>query len=184
MKNIAITGKAGAGKDTLAQALGVSHGHLPRALAAPIKDFVRRVFDIPHDVLYGPSELRNLPRPELGGAAPRVALQKLGTEWARSFDPDVWVKLLLREAACINEGELPICVTDVRFENEARLLHKAGFLLIEVRRQGPSEEEWRDHASEAGIGSASCLLSHVFLNYGTLEEFHQNIDAWAKGALG
>lgn len=56
---IGISGKAGSGKDTLADTLVDDHGFVKVALADPMKRFCMEVFDFTEEQLWGPSEKRN-----------------------------------------------------------------------------------------------------------------------------
>lgn len=56
---IGICGKAGSGKDTIANYLVNRYSYIKISLADPIKRYVRGVFQLDHDVLWGSSEKRN-----------------------------------------------------------------------------------------------------------------------------
>ncbi len=58
---IALSGKAGAGKDTVANLLSLKYGFKQIALADPLKRFTRDVFGFSDDQLWGASSLRNAP---------------------------------------------------------------------------------------------------------------------------
>lgn len=59
---LGIAGKAGSGKDTVCDYLVGRYGFRKVSLAAPLKEMVSRVFPkIPHENLWGPSNLRNEP---------------------------------------------------------------------------------------------------------------------------
>lgn len=95
---IGLSGKAGAGKDTVADFLTKSHRFTKVAMADPMKRFCMDVFGFSFDQCWGPSESRNAPDPRyLRGLVPRThlspryALQKLGSEWGRDCYEDVWV---------------------------------------------------------------------------------------------
>lgn len=121
-------GSAGAGKDAVADHLTMTHGFVKVALADPLKRACREWFDFTDDQLWGPSAKRNepdtrWPRPEevaeavddnsMGGSitgylmkgrpaepflTPRLALQRLGSEFGRDCSPDVWVRYAMRTA--------------------------------------------------------------------------------------
>lgn len=122
---IGITGKAGSGKDTVADMLVTHFNFVKVALADPLKRICKEVFDFSDDQLWGPSEARNKPderyqrplsswneavvkalqvpreyviTPEMSHLTPRYALQRLGTEWGRDCYPDLWVDYCLRVA--------------------------------------------------------------------------------------
>lgn len=56
-----VSGKAGSGKDTVADMLVTQHGFKKIALADCMKRFLREVFDFSDEQLWGPSEARNAP---------------------------------------------------------------------------------------------------------------------------
>ena len=59
MSIVAIVGKAGSGKDTIANHLTQEHGFAQIALADPLKRYAQKVFRFSEDQLWGPSHLRN-----------------------------------------------------------------------------------------------------------------------------
>jgi len=136
MNLIGMMGHAGSGKNTVADFLvdlhqRRQHSAIQMALADPMKEICKEVFDFSDEQLYGPSEKRNEPdkryvrekRGSRGGTidhfdvegkavvvdsplqdvylTPRYALQRLGTEWGRDCYRDIWVDLTLRRAAKI-----------------------------------------------------------------------------------
>ncbi len=129
---LGISGKAGAGKDCLADILVVRYGLVKVALADPMKRFCKEVFDFSDDQLWGQSKKRGAPdwrylkhpayvspvtatSPDgevAKGIAytpdeyltPRFALQELGTQWGRSCFKDVWIAYALRVAGSLAFG--------------------------------------------------------------------------------
>lgn len=153
---IAICGQAGSGKDSVADVLVARHGYFRVALAAPLKRFCAEMFgwDLgPDGPLNGPSHERNRPDPRWGGLTPRHALQTLGTEWGRAMHPDVWVDYLLCATTYSGQGRDNFVVTDVRFENEAKILKAHGARIVRVVRAGQPQLTGAAgaHPSEAGI---------------------------------
>lgn len=76
------------------------------------------------------------------GVSERKVMQAIGTDGARSVDPDFWVKRF----AATHAGKKRI-VTDVRFENEADYVRKHG-VLIHLTGRGGLEGEEAAHVSE------------------------------------
>jgi len=113
---------------------------------------------------------------------PRVVLQTLGTEFGRKQDPDVWIKVaLVRAKAFLSEPEFvtTVCITDVRFLNEARLIRESGGQVWRIRRPGvsPLTTGIAGHASEEEQKKQE-MDSYVTLdlnNRGTLAELYQNV---------
>jgi hypothetical protein len=114
---IGLLGKAGSGKDTVADWLVENQNFAKVGLADPLKRICRDVFAFTDEQLWGPSEFRNAPDKRYLQKArevfdaedeemmvvrdyltPRFALQQLGTEWGRSCYPNVWIDYALRVA--------------------------------------------------------------------------------------
>ena len=157
---LGISGKAGAGKDTFADAL-VTCGFVKVSQADPMKRFCREVLGFTDAALWGPSEERNRPVPSLAGLTARHALQTLGTEWGRACFEDMWIDHALEIARRllfpVLEGDAPwkyspqrglylgeeheapafgVVIPDVRFENEMNAIRRAGGRVIRIRRSG------------------------------------------------
>lgn len=130
---LGLTGRAGSGKDTVADILVRDHGFIKVALADILKRVCRDVFAFTDEQLWGSSSARNAPDmrypcehsffvgfvPQTcricGCPAadrvvkkccltPRHALQQLGTDWGRRCYANVWVDRVLRVAAEILRG--------------------------------------------------------------------------------
>lgn len=109
---------------------------------------------------------------------PRVALQLLGTEWGRTCFEDTWVNKAIVDSQYLLNGSseksnrypsysstkgmnwatlsyMPypfVTITDCRFGNEVRAIHKAGGLVIQLVREGKDGNisgGVAGHASEA-----------------------------------
>ena len=139
--------------------------------------------------------------------APREVLQRLGTEVGRACYPPIWAEKGLRVAqqllapphqadgqtylwkydaragryrVAVGSGVRPyagVVFTDVRFETEAEVIHKAGGRIINIDSHlGGLQGEAGKHVSEDGLPAA--CIDEVVANYGTLEEFRENIRAF------
>lgn len=132
---IGVCGKAGSGKDTIADILVRDHGFVKVAFADPLKRVCQEIFEFTTEQLWGPSDKRNEPdfrycrTPHQAGfdpvdgrptsidaeyLTPRYALQKLGTEWGRDCYPDIWVEYAMRIAKRLSVKGAPIFY-DARF---------------------------------------------------------------------
>lgn len=125
---IGVCGKAGSGKDTIADILVKDHGFVKVAFADPLKRICQEVFEFTTEQLWGPSEKRNEAdfrylrsnfMDENGDQvtdylSPRYALQKLGTEWGRDCYPDIWIEYAMRVAKRLLVKGAPIFY-DARF---------------------------------------------------------------------
>jgi hypothetical protein len=152
MKIIGLSGKARAGKSTVASMLG-EHGFVEKPLAYPLKEICLRVFAGKMTAFHLFGEGRDEPIPSLGGLTARRALQTLGTEWGRGCYPDVWIELALAEIRATNADTYRVrekfVISDVRFKNEAAAIRKAGGEVWRIVRPGVGlEGEAAAHVSE------------------------------------
>lgn len=145
---VGITGKAGSGKDTVADFLVREHGFQKLSFATVLKKMLATA---------GMPEPAN--REDKEAIIPgftftwRDAAQKLGTEWGRALDNDIWVMAIEKYISMTEEkrGHRPrFVLSDVRFENEAVLIRRRGSLLHVFGREADLGAS-AGHASEAGI---------------------------------
>jgi hypothetical protein len=151
---LGMVGRAGSGKDTIADLLVYHHGFVKVALADPLKRICRNVYGFTDDQLWGPSSTRNAPdmrypRPDPPThwapcpeyLTPRYALQRLGTEWGRACYENTWIDLALRTARVLLY-HCPIAMTYTPkyglqptdlLESAARKRHIRGIVLSDVR---------------------------------------------------
>lgn len=155
---IGITGRAGSGKDTLADQLVRQHGAVKYSFALPIKQALNAA--IGWDLSQWEDRLWKEAVQEWLGKSPRELAQTLGTEWGREYvHPQLWVLLASRRYrlhlanAYAEHGATaaaaPFVIPDVRFDNESHWINEAGGVLIEVRR--PQAAAIAAHKSEIGL---------------------------------
>ena len=91
---IGLTGRANAGKSTVAQLLEKDYAFTELALADPILDMVHALFAAANiDGAWAVA--RSLKeQPTRLGYSYRQLAQTLGTEWARTLSPDFWLRVL------------------------------------------------------------------------------------------
>jgi hypothetical protein len=163
---IGLTGPAGVGKSTVAQAVPrldaigpvwlISFG-LP--MKAMLAGFYATAGLTPEQIdqrLHGPAkELRD---PLLGEGTPRRALQTLGTEWGRDLiSPALWVGHWQARARLALDASALVIADDLRFENEALAVRALGGIVVEVEREGVSRSG--AHVSESGVSPDAVLLN-------------------------
>ena len=168
---IGLTGKARAGKDTVARILCKKIPHsTDMSFAGPIKRGAMEMFNLSPDQLWG--DRKEEPIEWLGGVTPRHILQTLGTEFGRpQIHPDVWVMNGMRTAEIYLQSVSVVVITDVRFDNEAEAIIEAGGKVYEVFRPGNSGVA--HHSSEEGISRE--LITAVINNSGTLDELEASV---------
>lgn len=194
---IGVVGKAGSGKDTVADFLVEQFGFAKVSLADPLKRFCREVFDFSEEQLWGASEHRNssdprYPRADGSFLTPRFALQSLGTEWGRTCYDNVWADHCARTCRALLAGNCKytqrhglvaapnsepfpgVVVADVRFHNEVNALKGIGGRVWKVCRpvSGLPGAEGR-HLSEMEMdGIDADVLVH---NDGSLNVLFQRV---------
>lgn len=185
MKLIGLTGKAGAGKDTLA---GLILEHAPgttRAFADPLRRAAKEIFGLTDDQMTDRVlKEQVIPYWEM---SPRRILQLLGTEGVRHvFGGDTWVRNADLRLQALEKQEtaeaLPLDVviwTDCRFAEEADWIHANGGIVIDVLR--PSVEAVESHSSEQGLPQDR--IDAVFRNTGTIEELRSHVQARLQEVL-
>ena len=170
MKLIGLTGPAGAGKDLVASMIPGAHRI---AFADPLYAGLAAMLDIPEGLLRARST-KEAPLVDFG-RSPRELLQTLGTEWGRKLvTPDIWLRVAFwRWEKALAAGHSVIVVPDVRFQNEARLIHDQGGEVWLVHR--PDVAPVADHQSEAGLPLRS--IDRLVSNAGTVDELRRRVQA-------
>lgn len=183
MKLIGIVGQINSGKDTIASVLVESYKFTSFSMADALKALCRDFFGASQESLWGPSEKR-IPKV-------RNLLQTLGTEAARAYEPDIWVRKFEERLAYAKEYnvdllhlqhllphavELCIVVPDIRFPNEAAAIRRNDGLLIRVTRDNnyggvATTPKQQAHVSETS--QADIIGDALIQNNGSLAELHQ-----------
>ncbi len=142
-KGVAISGKAGAGKDTTCAALLASD---PRYVRLSFADEVKRIASELTGLDFFNEEVKE---------TNRWFLQVLGTELMRRFDENYWVKrAIVKAQELISQGKIIVC-TDARFPNEMEALKSIGCFSVRLE-VSPDEQVKRGrktthHASETAL---------------------------------
>ena len=129
---LGITGKAGHGKNTVAEILKEACPAMDWQRVA-FADALKNVFwaltgTVPIDT----TDWKHKYLPEWGMTR-REMLQRIGTDCLRNhFDPDIWVKALFFQM----EPGKNYVITDVRFKNEVAKIEEMGGKLVRVIRHG------------------------------------------------
>jgi|SRR5690606_4006020 len=149
---VGLSGKAGAGKDSLARFLVQDHGFVRIALADPVREALYRL-----DPLIGEGSTcltdavdsfgwdRIKRNPEVRGL-----MQRMGTEVGREmFGAEFWTDLAVERIAYALHHRRNVVVTDVRFVDEAERLRNIGGQIVRIER--PDLEPVNDHPSETDL---------------------------------
>ncbi|OAV62841.1 deoxynucleotide monophosphate kinase family protein [Enteractinococcus helveticum] len=101
--------------------------------------------------------------------------QMLGTEVARNMvSPTIWVDTAMQCTAALGRANVPVVISDVRFDNEAQAIRDAAGVVVEIHRPNLLHHTVDGHASERGVESQ--LIDHTIVNDGALEDLHREVD--------
>jgi len=161
---IGLTGRAGAGKDTVADILVAHYGFTKYSFAGPLKQALAVVGIVePAD-----RALKEMPIPGKDYSY-RKAAQTLGTEWARNLDTDFWVNL-----ADAKVGEGRFVISDVRFENEVSWVRRRLGSVWHLTGRGVKLAEGQaTHVSEMPLPIK--VGDFIVYNQGTLKELESDV---------
>jgi hypothetical protein len=170
MKIIGLTGKAGSGKDSVADVLTGTFGFTRESFASDLKQAVLDLDPYVTADLERLSEIVNLVgMDEAKRTYPEVRrlLQVFGTEVIRARDEDFWVNSL--QGRVMQSNARHFVITDVRFDNEAAWIRRSHGRVYEILRPGHEDAGAANgHASESGLDPS--LVDDQILNDGTLED--------------
>lgn len=168
---IGITGKAMAGKDTIGQYLCKMYGFHPKAFADPMRDALKVMFALGEKHFNGDKEFPI----EWLGKSPRQLMQTLGTEWGRDqVHRQIWVLHMQRRIAGLLKAGGEVVITDVRYVDEAEMVHRLGGQIWRVTWPNGLTTAQADHTSEQ---EGMRIVADVdLLNDGTVEDLHNKID--------
>lgn len=161
---LVIIGKAGAGKDTVADMiLDMKQSPRPRPFrfSQPLKDAVGSIFgwapNMLGDLKYKEERL-DKPMKTIDGRnlwTRREVLQYVGTDVFRTMDSEVWVTAALRAANSVTNAfdTSGFICTDCRFPNELEALQKhfGSVYVVKLVKVGGTQTEASTHASETEI---------------------------------
>lgn len=173
MRLVGISGKAGSGKSTVADYLESKYGYKQISFAAILKNMLR-VAGLPE-----PAD-RDKKEAIIEGFSFswREAAQKLGTEWGRALDDDIWVKLSLASL----DDSTNYVISDVRFDNEAGAIRRKGGSIIHLEGRGVDLGAMAAHASEKGV--TKLVSDFRVFNTQSKEALYDWIDAFMEEMNG
>lgn len=123
------------------------------ALADPLKLISGEVYGLTFDEIFGTKKNEK----NWTGKTNREVMQGVGHTF-RLIHEDTWVKLTERNLKTL-ASKFPrvkaFIITDIRYDNEARMVDRLGGQIWEVKRPNvqldQAAEPWRNHPSEGGI---------------------------------
>ena len=180
---VGLVGPIGAGKTTLAQRLvdqwgftrigfaDVLKDEVARTIPRTLRAYVRAMYPdtAEENVASNVLQLLWLTRDEFS----RSLLQEWGTELRRAEDPDYWVRQWVIQAKSFSR----VVTDDVRFPNEAQMIHTMGGSLVRIQRASCVVDAL--HTSETALANWHAI-DHRLVNDGTIEELLVETDRLAK----
>ncbi|MEU5361127.1 hypothetical protein ACFY9R_26580 [Streptomyces albidoflavus] len=170
MKDIALTGLARSGKDSVAASLVEDHGYVRVAFADALKDAALKadpLIPLKHIDKAVPltTVVNFLGWERAKDAYPEVRrfLQHFG-QAVRDIDPRFWVAAAV-DAVHGASGGRPVVITDVRYHNEVMAVQDLGFTLVRIERPGLTPG---DHVSERN--TLDFDVDATIVNDGTLDD--------------
>ena len=163
----------GSGKSTVAN---MTWDFKKISFASPMREFCANLLSaLGHDgvVLLRDRDKKEEKIAEIG-VSPRQMMQTLGTEWGRScIHPELWIMVAAGAVEQQQKLGRDVVIDDVRFQNEAEMVHRLGGELWLVDRPGVVYEG--EHASEGAL--ADVLPDVVVNNSGSLEHLREVVAA-------
>lgn len=147
---IGLSGPAGSGKDTAADALVRHMGFEKLAFADTLKRGICEMFYLGHEIF----DTREAKESKIPGMnhSPRDLAKIIGTDCVRAMiGENIWVHVMAKryQDFCA-AGFTRIVISDVRFDNEAEWIRRAGGTVVHIVRPSVSWEK-TGHESERGI---------------------------------
>lgn len=190
---VGLSGKAGSGKNTMADS-GAFNGYTQLAFASPIKKITKTMFHLEDKHLYDNVVKEQIilddngnPKWHIQGvpASPRLMFQWIGTILRSEVASDYFLKSMHEEIKKEIKKKLnthylwrpkyiKIVITDVRFPNEAEFIRKLGGSIIKIERPSIiTTTKLTEHESEKDLPAN--LVDCVICNDGTISELKKKL---------
>lgn len=167
---IGLSGKAGSGKDTVADIIRANTSLETKTLAFgdAVKHITGEILEIDRETIER-YKREDIP---VSGFPIRVWLQKIGTLFREKVSYDYWISYVLDPAQATfgNWDNKLIIITDVRYLNEANAIKNWGGKIIRVNRD---VEEKSSHASETELDNYK--FDYIIDNNSNIIQLRENV---------
>lgn len=183
---LGVCGEIGVGKTTAVNHLSQSHGMTEYMFAKPLKEIAVTLGFEPHQV-FGTQE-QKLEVNSFWGISGRQFLQVFGSEVCRDFVPQalpqmnfngltMWVRLF--EKYMLDHPNTNVAVSDVRFEDESRVINQNGGVIVRIVRNIEDNADVKTydqsaHKSETNISNVRANVT--ILNDGSINDLCAKFD--------
>lgn len=175
---IGLTGKAGSGKDLVADIICRHRRAVKMAWADTLYEALAAITGMTVEQLQC-RETKEVPIAWLG-KSPRELLQTLGSEWGRMLvHRDMWVRIGMRRAREAVLQGYDVIFVGTRFDNEAHAVREEGGQIWRVERDDLSQHGTKtSHFSEAPL--PDFLVDRTIFNNGTIDELERAVSGILK----
>ena len=169
---LGISGKAGSGKDTIANIIKELHsGTVILHFGDALKDIVSRAFNIVRETLDSQEGKKEI-YPYLG-ITNREILQRVGTLFRENFFENIWINNVMNQ---IDNPNGIYIIPDVRYPEELKAIQSIGGVIIRVERPGINK---MTHHSETALDNYP--FEYIVNNDRTINDLSNKIkDLWKK----
>lgn len=173
---IGLIGKAGSGKDTVANYLQSEYGITRVAFADELKKKAMTDFGLTYEQVHGEDKEKHIPKYMQSA---RKILQTMGTEWYRTIHQNYWVDALynvLKSGAVRTRNG--ISISDVRFPNEVNFVKEQDGIIIRIVRPGQEHIATSNHVSETAVDNIK--EDYILMNDSCIADLYSQIDSLVR----
>jgi dephospho-CoA kinase len=169
---ILLAGKAGSGKDTVANHLVKKYSFKRFAFADTLKEYVSKKYNIPLELLFTQEGKKQEIIVKKKKVTLRDLLIKDGAE-KRQENQDYWVNMVIEKIQAESKTQ-NIVISDFRFPNEYRRLAETFFEIVAVKVVRENGCENIDDISETALNQFD--FDRVLFNDRTIYDFEKLVD--------